>query len=398
MATTIQISFTGLGRKYNATGWNLPKHHEPFEALPTSSIVLPHSLVINGAGYRLPQELEFEEARTWGLNEGDASLVYGQAQSVDGLTRFCLRFIFNVEEITRNKKSMPMPFDTYIRLLKDARFHSKHLVEAEGVFVPSHYGMWLMDTGEWAGKVLCSITTWCGKTWLDLSRMKMDTRANKILVGRTLELLHDYGVTHGDIVHPPDLRHVIIDIDAPGLSQHDRLNGKASCYIVDFADAHPRHACARKLPLLPLDAFLRSPQLGCIELCRASYALQFMNVSRSLSPDCETYRAMQWHDKYAELHPDWQNSEVLIAQRAKFFKDLPPLYPELHVSFEEDDVYSTALIERDSPSDEETELAEEDVDASREDSASPTDPTEALGEKFQLQKLDDSDVTIKLGQ
>ncbi|KAJ7143575.1 hypothetical protein C8R43DRAFT_1237901 [Mycena crocata] len=400
MATTIQISFKGLSREYTAASWNLPKHHEPFETLPTNTIVLPDSLLINGGGHRIRQKLTFDQARRWGLNEGDESVVYGQAQSTDGLSRFCLRFIFNAEEIRRDRESLPMPFNTYLRLLKDAHFHSKHLVKAEGMIVPSHYGMWLMDTGDWAGKVLCSITQWCGKTWLELSRDKMDTLANKILVGRTLEILHDYGVNHGGIVHVTDLRHILIDVHAPGLSNDDRLNGKAPCYIVDFGNAHTRHACARKLPVLPIDAFPTATEVGCVELGKAARALGFMNTSRSLSPNCETYRAVQWHDKYAELHPDWQNSEVLIAQRAKFFKDLPPLYPELHVSFEDDDEYSTALIERDFPSDEETELAEEDMDASREDSASPTvsDPTEILGEKFQLQKLDDSDVTIKLGQ
>ncbi|KAJ7143567.1 hypothetical protein C8R43DRAFT_568930 [Mycena crocata] len=397
MATPIQISFAGLGREFTALPWNLPKHHEPFEALPTDAIVLPKSLLINGMGPRVPHELTFEEAGNWGLEEGDSSLVYGQAESLDKSTKFCLRFIMNGVETTRDKKSFT--FRTYLRLLKDARFYSKHLDAAEGLLVPMHYGMWLMDTGDWAGKVLCSITQWCGQPWSALCRTKMNTRANKILIGRTLEYLHDYGVVHGGISSTDDLQHFIFDVDAPGLSSADLLNGKAPCYIVDFAEAHPSHICARKLPVLPLDAFVMD-EVGCGEMANITYALGFMKISHKFSPDCETYKAIKWHDEYSKLHPEWKNSEVLIAQRAKLFEDFPPLYRGLHVWFEGDEQYSTAFLERDSPSDEETELAEEDMDASRDDSASPTvsDPTEALGEKFQLQQSDDSDVTIKLGQ
>ncbi|KAJ7143573.1 hypothetical protein C8R43DRAFT_1237899 [Mycena crocata] len=400
MATPIQISFAGLGREFTALPWNLPKHHEPFEALLTDAIVLPKSLLINGMGPRVPHEVTFEEAGNWGLEwgleEGDSSLVYGQAQSLDGSTKFCLRFIMNAVETTRDKKSLT--FRTYLRLLKDARFHSKYLDAAEGLLVPMHYGMWLMDTGDWAGKVLCSITQWCGQPWSALSRTKLNTRANKILIGRTLEFLHDYGVVHGGFSSTDDFRHLIFDVDAPGLSSADLLNGKAPCYIVDFAEARPNHTCARKLPVLPLDALVLE-EVGCDEMAYVTYALGFTKASSlKFSPGCETYKAIQWHAEYSKLNPGWKNSEVLIAQRAKLFIDFPPLYRGLQVWFEGDEQYSTAFLERDSPSDEETELAEGDMDASREDSASPTDPTEALGEKFQLQKLDDSDVTIKLGQ
>ncbi|KAJ7780840.1 hypothetical protein DFH07DRAFT_440526 [Mycena maculata] len=99
------------------------------------------------------------------------------------------------------------------------------------------YGLWLMERGDWAGNVICSITQWCGKSWNELSRPYMNTEANKILVGRTMELLHDYGAIHGGIIYPADLRHLILDVDAPGLSRADLLNGKAPCYVVDFGDA-----------------------------------------------------------------------------------------------------------------------------------------------------------------
>ncbi|KAJ7728850.1 hypothetical protein DFH07DRAFT_998708 [Mycena maculata] len=154
-----KILFKGLDRKYTASYWNLPNHEEPFEPLLADALVVSHSLLLNRAGDRVPKKVKFEHAKYWGLEDGD-SAIYTQAQSADGSTKFCLRFILNAEEATRDRKSLT--FETYVRLLLDARFHSQHLVRAEGVFVPRHYGMWLMDTGDWAGQVLCSITQWCG--------------------------------------------------------------------------------------------------------------------------------------------------------------------------------------------------------------------------------------------
>jgi hypothetical protein len=101
----------------------------------------------------------------------------------------------------------------------------------------------------------------------------------RILVGCTMETLHDFGVTHGGLVYPADLRHLILDVDAPGLSRDDVLGGKARCYVVDFADARVGHNCARRLPVLPLDAFLTSREVGCSESEKVTYLLGFMKTS-----------------------------------------------------------------------------------------------------------------------
>ncbi|KAJ7728847.1 hypothetical protein DFH07DRAFT_1066344 [Mycena maculata] len=364
-----KIFFTGLDCEYTATYWNLPKHNEPFEPLPTDTIVVPHSLLINRAGDRIPHEVTFEQAGHWGYEEGHCAVIYGQAHSVDGSTTFCLRFILNVGVSTRNRESLT--WHTYVRLLKDARFHSKYLTKAEGVFVPLHYGLWLMETGDWAGNVICSITQWCGKSWNELSRTDMNTEANRILVGRTMELLHDYGVTHGGIVYPADRRHLILDVDAPGLSRADLLNGKAPCYIVDFGDARTRHACTRRVPVLPLDALLFPKQVGCAELADVLELLEFMDNSRKLSPDSDTYKALEWYDEYSRRFPHLKASDVRLAQRAKLFKDMPPLYPELIVSFEGPEPYSKMFLEIDPDWDEETVLSVDSADDPRADSTSP---------------------------
>ncbi|KAJ7126175.1 hypothetical protein C8R44DRAFT_121306 [Mycena epipterygia] len=284
---SIQITFEELSRQYTASSW---KHNEGFEPLPFNSIVVPrtNSLIMNGAD-EFPQKVTFKEAKAWGLEEGHSSLIFAKAQSADGSTKFCLRLVLNAQAATRDRASFS--YQAYIKLLKDARFHAQHLVQAEGLFVPRHYGMWLVDTGEWAGKVLCSITQWCGRSWRDLSRTKLNTDANRyarcflflatfnlmqyrILVGRTLEFLHDYGVIHGQFLSALDLRHVILDVD--GLSKADLLGGKARCYIVDFGRALPDHRCTRRLPVLPLDARPSPEDAGCAELAFLTDALEFM--------------------------------------------------------------------------------------------------------------------------
>ncbi|KAJ7728853.1 hypothetical protein DFH07DRAFT_998713 [Mycena maculata] len=359
--------FKGLDREYTATYWNLPNHEELFEPLHTD-IVVPESLLLNRAGDRVPKKVKFEQSKYWGLEDGDCAL-YGQAQSKDASTKFCLRFILNAEEATRERTSLT--FQTYVRLLLDARFHSQHLVRAEGVFVPRHYGMWLMDTGDWAGQVLCSITQWCGKSWNELSCTDMSTEANRILVGRTLEMLHDFGVIHGGVGYRADFRHLILDVDAPGLSHADLLNGKAPCYIVDFANTRSRHACTRRLPVLPLDAHVIAGEVGCPELMRVTHLLGFMKNLPRLSPDSKTYKALQWYDKYSKAFPGLKRSDVLLGQREKFYSEMPPVYPELHVSFEGPGECSKMIVYQDPDSDEETVLSVDSSDDSRADWTRP---------------------------
>ncbi|KAJ7780846.1 hypothetical protein DFH07DRAFT_1022969 [Mycena maculata] len=387
--STVSILFEGLPRD-----WSLPNHEEPVEPLLADALVVSHSLLLNRAGDRVPKKVKFEQAKYWGLEDGDCAL-YGQAQSKDGSTKFCLRFILNVEEATRERTSLT--FQTYVRLLLDARFHSQHLVRAEGVFVPRHYGMWLMDTGDWAGQVLCSITQWCGKSWNELSRTDMNTEANRILVGRILEMLHDFGVIHGGVGYRADFRHLILDVDAPGLSHADLLNGKAPCYIVDFANACPRHTCTRRLPVLPLDAHVIAGEVGCSELMRVTHLLGFMKNLPRLSPDSKTYKTLQWYDEYSKVFPDLKRSDLLLGQREKFYAEMPPIYPELHVSFEGPGEYPKMTVYRDPDSDEETVPSVDSVYDSRADSTSletAADNLDVAVDKLRLTEPEDLVVAL----
>jgi hypothetical protein len=182
--------------------------------------------------------------------------------------------------------------------VKDAKFHSTYLAYAEGLMVPIHYGMWQMDTGDWASKILFSITQWCGISWNELSHTRMNTEANRyesspslycislihpysILVGRTFEALHDHGVQWGNLADFEDFRHAIIDVNAPGLSREDLLNGKAPCYIVGFSEAYATHYCMRKLPILPLGSYVPLEEVCCDEIASVLILLDFMEKSET---------------------------------------------------------------------------------------------------------------------
>ncbi|KAJ6504655.1 hypothetical protein C8R47DRAFT_153640 [Mycena vitilis] len=199
--------------------------------------------------------------------------VFAKAQS--GTDRFCLRLVFHADKVYRDTRSTK--HRALCRLVDDAKFHATHLPDVEGSMVPIHYGMWLMDAGDWAGMVLFSVTEWGGTSWNELSRTRMNTEANRILVGRTFEALHDYGVYWGGLERSPaGFRHVVIDTNAPGLSREDLLNGKAPCYIVGFSEAEVGHDCARTLPILPLGSYLKPGQLGCAEIADVLILLGFM--------------------------------------------------------------------------------------------------------------------------
>ncbi|KAF7337840.1 hypothetical protein MVEN_02006900 [Mycena venus] len=278
----------------------------------------------------------------------------------------------------------PMPDDVTClivpktRLIKDAKFHSTHLADVEGLIVPIHYGMWLMDTGEWAGKVLFSITQWCGMSWNELSYTRMNTEANRILVGRTFEALHDYGVDHGGLNDFDNFRHVIIDIHAPGLSREDLLNGKAPCYITCFSEAHVKHSCTRRVPVLPLGSYISAEDVGCNEI---SDVLLLLDFKKRVNTRVSASQALEWHTKYSALYPDVDNMDALIAQRAKLYPEAPSVYEEhLTVSFDGDDEYSKAVIWRIAPvvSDEEQALAPGNLPASHSNAWIPDPDSDAM--------------------
>ncbi|KAJ7672775.1 hypothetical protein B0H17DRAFT_1083948 [Mycena rosella] len=370
MATAIRVRFQGFPSSYVATRWQIPNYRREFEAIPENSscVFIPRtgSIFRNSKGDKRPLELSFDDTRKWGFSDpDDTELIFARAQSADGSELFCLRMVLNAQHSTTNTHSNT--FRVFTKLVKDAKFHSTHLVEAEGSFVPIHYGMWIMDTGEWAGKVLFSITQWCGISWNALSRTKMNTEVNRILIGRTFEALHDFGIDHGGLPSPYDLRHVLIDVHAPGLSRSDLLDGKAPCYIVDFSEARANHECTRKLPILPTDMFLRDAQVGCVEITDALRMLKFMRTVSNRTPGSvaiPTAKALEWHAQYSRLYPDAQNVHVLVAQRAKLYHSMPPVYPDLYTSFESDELYARATIGPLNTNSDQGTQAEEGVDGS----------------------------------
>ncbi|KAJ7640841.1 hypothetical protein DFH06DRAFT_1477758 [Mycena polygramma] len=406
--TTIRVKFEGCPHLYLATSRDLPGHEDAFAPMPEDvaslTVFRKRGLFINRNSSRRPREARWEEAKTWGKDdERDTELFYAQARTSNG-SRFCLRLIPNTQLFSRDRSSNR--YRVLNRLIKDAEFHSIHLSEHEGDAVPVHYGMWTMDTGDWAGRVVVSITQWCGMSWYELSRTKMNTEANRILIGRTFEALHDSGVAHGSIDDLPEFRHVLIDVNAPGLSQEDLLNGKAPCFIVGFSEAEV-HKCTRKLPILPLDSFVPLKEIGCHEVACVLLLLNFLQTTKNRT--CvSAAEAVEWHTKYSRLYPEEHNVLVAIAQRERLYPNMPRVYPgDVIISFEGDDDYSKAIIHRTFKvdEDEDEELAPDHIDSAdetettsdrvptfRSDSSSPepgVDVTEPVTRKLALVSLDD---------
>ncbi|KAJ7355611.1 hypothetical protein DFH08DRAFT_852995 [Mycena albidolilacea] len=344
MTTTIRVHFEGSPYQYTAKRWNIPNHDHPFKSMPAdaTALIVPQtrSLFFNDQFDKRPQAITLDAAKTWGADDDDTGLFFARARTTT--SGFCLRLVLNADKFIRHKNSKR--FQAFSRLVRDAQFHSAHLDEIEGLIVPIHYGMWLMDTGDWAGKVLFSITQWCGISWNELSYTRMNTEANRILVGRTFEALHDSGVDYGGLSGFDIFRHVIIDISAPGLTRDDLLNGKAPCYITGFSEAHISHQCMRRVPVLPLGSYLPAKEVRCEEISHVLVLLDFM---KRADTRVSASAALEWHDKYSELYPDADNLEVLMAQRARLYPDVPSVYEgQLTVSFEGDDEYPKAIIQR----------------------------------------------------
>ncbi|KAJ7160095.1 hypothetical protein C8R46DRAFT_1194548 [Mycena filopes] len=346
--TRLRVRFQGLPQTYTAIPWSIPGHDGSFQPLPAdaTALVIPktRSLFVNRYPDRRSHELSLDEARTWGTADpDDTETIFVWAKSPTS-HRFCLRLVLNPRKVVRQRNSPQ--YQAYKRLLEDAKFHSDCLPEIEGGFVPRHYGMWLMDSGEWAGPILFSLTQWGGISWHDLSYSQFNTEANRILVGLTFEALHDAGVDHGGLGNSHEFRHVVIDLYAPGLSKDDRLNGKAPCYIVGFSEADGDHFCNRKLPILPLGSFLYPDDVGCSEIGGALILLKLMQHSDKLFSASDV---LDWHTKYSELHPDAPNLEVLLVQRAKFFPSMPQIYRnQMRITFDEDDEYAATITMLDS--------------------------------------------------
>ncbi|KAF7292737.1 hypothetical protein MIND_01172000 [Mycena indigotica] len=284
--------------------------------------------------------IPLDNARRWGLVE-DQRVQIAQATTSDE-QRFCLRFIFNAEKVapkhdpTRNRRFIQA-------LINDTAFHVKHLQTVEGLLVPRNYGMWKMHTGNWAGTVLFSLTQWCGTPWQSLVGTRLDTRANRLLIARTCEALHDLGVKiNGVMGNAVDLCHIILDLDDPNLTEEMAEAGQARCYVVDFSRA-TQHKCKRSLPLVPLGngAFKLLMQtlelnFGCRELKNLAYLLELMPIAGLQyafePPETPIKEAIKWHDDYFAAHPSYSNAAVLVAQRVTLFPNALPVYPSLEVS------------------------------------------------------------------
>ncbi|KAF7292738.1 hypothetical protein MIND_01172100 [Mycena indigotica] len=340
----IELRFEGSQTStFSARMWRIPGVDGPFTALHTTEhafTIAPNSVFINNyAGYHRTV-MKLDEAKRWGLVE-DSRLVFARARASNGQL-FCLRFIFHADRVAR--KGDPTRNQRFIRaLIDDAKFYLENLQTVAGVLVPQNYGMWVMDTGDWAGKVLFSLTEWCGIPWKTLIGTKLDTRANRQLVARTLEMFHDLGVKINGKRHlgsDEDFTHILLDIDDPHPTSEMAASGQARCFIADFAHAK-RHKCRRTLPLVSLgnDAFnllVSSLRLNmcCRELENAAFLLGLMPARpyKTDPPETPIEEAIKWHADYSAAHPSYPNSVVLIAQRAALFPSSLPLYPGLEVS------------------------------------------------------------------
>ncbi|KAF7292736.1 hypothetical protein MIND_01171900 [Mycena indigotica] len=338
----IQLCFEG-SQTFSARMQGIRGVNGPFAPLPTAEHVLTiatNSVFINNYTVDNRTVVKLDEAKQWGLVE-DSRLVFARARASNG-QRFCLRFIFHADRVAR--KGDPTGNMRFIQaLIDDTKFYVKNLRMVAGVLVPQNYGMWVMETGDWAGKVLFSLTEWCGTPWKTLMGTKLDTKANRQLIARTFEMFHDLGVKingkckMGNIT---GFTHVLLDLDDPNLTHEMAASGQARCFIVDFARAK-RHKCRRTLPLVPLgnDAFVLlvsslKLDIRCRELESIAFLLRLMPAPpyKTDSPETPIEEAIKWHADYSAAHPSYPNSVILIAQRAALFPRSFPVYPGLKVS------------------------------------------------------------------
>ena len=96
-----------------------------------------------------------------------------------------------------------------------------------------------------------------------------------LLVGRVLERLHDAGINHLQFGRSHHLRHVLINVDDPTISEDDKKNGKATCYMVDFSSARI-HNCKRRVPIIKHDSYLTTEESGCDEVANILFLLGFL--------------------------------------------------------------------------------------------------------------------------
>ncbi|KAF7314498.1 hypothetical protein MKEN_00922800 [Mycena kentingensis (nom. inval.)] len=350
----IEITFEGIRdpnpKIFTARLLRVSGAARPLLALPAQHAcgkfrISNESLFMNRVSDNIRGVLPLHEVQRWGLDgRQEARIPYARARTADGCN-YCFRFIFNIDAILKQRGSHN--YGLYQKLLDDARMFSERARNAAGLFIPHHFGVWAAETGVFAGTVLIAVTYWAGEPWPTLVRTKYNTLENKILIGRTLEMLHDVGIQiNGNMGDSGALCNVLLDFSDPGLSEDDRLSGRASCFVTGLVSADAPHNCQRRLPVLPLDCFVPSRDFGCHELANAALQLDFLPLTIPRQPFVLLVTdALEFHKKYSESEQyQYPNSSILLAQRKVFFDDFCPVYAGLAVSFDEDSEETPLLL------------------------------------------------------
>ncbi|KAF7314499.1 hypothetical protein MKEN_00922900 [Mycena kentingensis (nom. inval.)] len=344
MPLEIEVSFTGHpAQNFAAKRWSTPEIQGPFSALPAenNSLTIPNDgLFVNSIGPDVRRVLSLREFREWGITDEDEKrIVYARAQAGDGTT-FCLRFILNARRAAHKRSP------NYVRLLKDADNYVKFGRAAAGIILPVCYGMWVMETGDFAGTVLFIMSQWCGETWKSLMGTQYDTEANRVLIGRTLEVLHDVGLAFDGIVGSnKDFTHILLDIHAPNIPITSKADGNARCFIAGLSNL-VQHQCQRRLPVLPLGAHIPSQEFGCRELRNCAVLLGFLlntlppanpiipKPAYLLVPERQAFAksAIAWLTSYPIEDRPVPPIVLRMAQRQLHFPTYPPLYTGLSLS------------------------------------------------------------------
>ncbi|KAF7298858.1 hypothetical protein MIND_00833600 [Mycena indigotica] len=320
MSHQIRLTFED-GPSFIANKSAIP-HLGRFASLPSQSreIYIRHnSLYKNRLGDKRRCQTTLDKVPLWAKDGDEFEPLYAKARGGKPDGQFYLRLFPNIDRIQTNKAEEAM--DMIKRVIRDAEFHSDHLHHMGGKIVPKHYGLWWMDTGHWAGRVLFSIVQWCGISFSEILLRGHATTLNRIAVGRIYELLHDQGIIHSGWMHPFD--QVLFD----GTSISALRSASVRCYIVNFSQATAGHSCGRRLPILPLGpSSISQEDIGCEEIVGMLCMLDFQGGRNDCVPETTPESAVEWHRKYMEQHPDTNNALALIAQREKFYPTWPKLY------------------------------------------------------------------------
>ena len=120
----------------------------------------------------------------------------------------------------------------------------------------------------------------------------------RLAIGHAFEVLHDANVEHGQLLHPEDIRHILLDFsdDAPG--------GTPRCYFVDFSRAIT-HECNRTVPVVDHKVNTQGLDLGCMETGSILdlLAFTFLDSKKPCTPlQCSLFRVLTL----------WYNRDVLV--------------------------------------------------------------------------------------